>query len=53
MDKEKLKNVGRKTVRTGMDSSGFDGWCWKRFHICFVLSMITKKVRKMVHSIGP
>jgi len=49
-DRGKLKNVGRRTVRTGMDSSRFDGWCWKRIHISFVLSMMAKKARKKVHS---
>jgi len=49
-DKGKLKNVGRRTVRTGVDSSRFDGWCWNRIHISFVLSMMVREIRKKPHS---
>lgn len=46
----KWKNWGSRTVRTGMDRSRFDGWCWNRIHASFVLSMIERKVRKEIHS---
>ena len=49
-DRGNLKNVGRRTVRTGMDSSRFDGWCWNRIHISFVLNMMVREIRKKIHS---
>jgi len=49
-DKGKLSNVGSRTVKIGMDSSRFDGWCWNSVHASFVLSMIVRDVRKKVHS---
>jgi len=49
-DKGKWKKVGRRTVKTGMDRSRFDGWGWNRFQASFVLSMIVRQVRKRIHS---
>ena len=49
-DKGKLKKVGRRTVKTGMDSSRFDWWGWNRVQASFVLSMMVRQVRKRIHS---
>jgi len=49
-DKGKWKKVGRRTVKTGMDRSRFDGWGWNRVQASFVLSMIVRQVRKRIHS---
>ena len=48
--KGKLKNEGSRIVRTGIDSSRFDGWCWNRIHASFVLSIIVRNVRKKINS---
>ena len=49
-DKGKPKNVGSRTVKTGMDRSRFDERCWNRTHASFALSMIVRDERKKVHS---
>ena len=46
----KLRTVGSRTVRVGMDRSRFDRWGWKSVHASLVLSRIVKAVRKKVHS---
>jgi len=46
----KLSSVGSRIVKTGMDSSRFDGWGWNSFHVSFVLCMIARDVRKKLHS---
>ena len=46
----KLRSVGRRTVKAGIDRSRFDGWGWKSVCASFVLSRIVKAVRKKIHS---
>lgn len=46
----KLRSVGRRTVKVGMDRSRFDGWGWRSVCASFVLSRIVKAVRKRIHS---
>ena len=46
----KLRSVGRRTVKAGMNRSRFDGWDWKSAFISFVFCMIKKDVRKSIHS---
>ena len=46
----KLRSVGRRTVKVGMDRSRFDGWGWKSVDTPFVFCMIKKDVRKRIHS---
>ena len=46
----KLRSVGRRTVKVGIDRSRFDGWGWKSVCASFVLSRIAKAVRKKIHS---
>ena len=46
----KLRNVGRRTVKVGMDKSRFDGCGWKSVCASLVLSRIVKAVRKNTHS---
>jgi len=50
-DKGKLRNVGRRTVRTDTDSVRFDGWYWNSNRASFVLNMIVMEVRKRIHSV--
>ena len=47
----KLRSVGRRTVKVGMDRSRFDGCGWKSVEASFVFCMIKKDVRKRIHSI--
>ena len=49
-DRGKLKNGGSRTVKTGMSRSVFDGWCWNRIHVSFVLNMMVREMRKKAHS---
>lgn len=46
----KLRIVGKRTVKVGMDRSRFDGWGRKSVDDSFVLCMIKKDVRKRIHS---
>lgn len=46
----KLRSVGRRTVKVGMNRSRFDGWGWKSLDISFVFCMIRKDARKRIHS---
>ena len=46
----KLRSVGRRTVKIGMDKSRFEECGWKSFHASLVLSRIVKAVRKRIHS---
>lgn len=46
----KLKKVGRRIVRTGMESVRLQKWGWSRFLTSLVLSMVVKPARKRVHS---
>lgn len=46
----KLREVGRRTVKTGMDSVRLEGWGWSRVHASLVLSIMVKQVRKKIHS---
>ena len=50
MDCGKLRRMGSRTVKIGIDRSRFDGWCWNRTHTSFALSMMVREVRKKVHS---
>ena len=43
-DKGKLRKVGSRAVKIGIDRSRFDGWCWNRTHTSFVFSMIVRDV---------
>jgi len=49
-DRGKLKNGGSRTVKTGMKRSMFDGGCWSRIHVSFVLNMMIREIRKKAHS---
>lgn len=49
-DEGRLRNVGSRAVRTGMDSVMFDGWRWNSNRASFVLNMIVMDVRKRVYS---
>lgn len=46
----KLKKVGRRAVRTGMESVRLEKWGWSRIFTSLVLSMVVKQARKRVHS---
>ena len=46
----KLRNVGRRTVRTGMDNVRFDVLRWNSNCASFVFNMIVMEVRKRIHS---
>ena len=46
----KLRSVGRRTVKVGMDRSRFDGCGWRSVRASLVLSRIVKAVRKKIHS---
>ena len=46
----KLRSVGRRSVKVGIDRSRFDGCSWKSVCASLVLSRIVKAVRKMIHS---
>ena len=47
----KLRSVGRRTVRTGMARSMFDGCCRSSSHASLVLNSIAVDARKRPHSI--
>ena len=47
----KLRSVGRRTVKVGMDRSRFDGWGWNRVCMSFALKRIVSEVRRRIHSV--
>ena len=49
-DMGKLRSVGRRTVKVGIDRSRFDRFGWKSVEASFVFAMIKKAVRKKIHS---
>ena len=46
----KLRSVGSRTVKVGMERSRFDRCGWKSFHASLVLIRIVRAVRKKIHS---
>lgn len=46
----KLRSVGRRTVKAGIERSRFDRCGWKSVEASFVFAMIKKDVRKRIHS---
>ena len=49
-DMGKLRSVGRRTVKVGIDRSRFDRFGWKSVEASFVLGKIVKAVRRKIHS---
>jgi len=45
-----LSSVGSRTVKTGIERSRLDGWCWNSLHASLALSMVAMDVRNKAHS---